>query len=113
MARANERDDAAEVAMARVLAVERDARDAMARAQLDAERIGEDTRAAARRLNERTEQRLRSIVAAFERDCAERVAAIDADVDKLDVPQPIADVDRARLERALASLARQLAGAAP
>ena len=58
MVRANDRNDAAEAAMARVLAVERGARDAIARARVDAQHIGEAARAAARRLNERTEQRV-------------------------------------------------------
>ena len=112
MARASERNHAAEAAMARVLSVERAARDAIARAQVDAQHIGEDARAAARRLDERTERRVRWIVAAFERDCAERIAAIDAEVARLDLPQPIAAADRARLEHAVATLARQLAGTA-
>ena len=112
MVRANDRNDAAEAAMARVLAVEREARDAIARARVDAQHIGEAARAAARRLNERTEQRVRWIVAAFERDIAGRIAEIDTEVAKLDVPQPIAAGDRARLDHAVAALARQLAGAA-
>jgi hypothetical protein len=113
MAEASERNGAAEAAMARVLSVEREAREAIARAQVDALHIAEEARATVRRLNERTERRVRSIVAAFERDSAERIAAIDAEVAKLDVPQPISADDRARLEHAVAALARQLAGAPP
>jgi|KBSMisStandDraft_5_1062788.scaffolds.fasta_scaffold10741_7 hypothetical protein len=112
MARASEHNDAAEAAMARVLSVEREARDAIARVQVDAQHIAEEARGAVRRLNERTERRVRSIVAAFERDCAERIAAIDAEIAALAAPQPIANDDRARLEHAVAALARQLAGAA-
>ena len=113
MAEASERNGAAEAAMARVLAVEREAREAIARAKVDALHIAEDARGAMRRLGERTERRVRWIVAAFERDCAERIAVIDAEVAKLDVPQSISPDDRARLERAVAALAAQLAGAAP
>ncbi|HEY2188951.1 MAG TPA: hypothetical protein VGH48_10355 [Caldimonas sp.] len=110
---ASKRNSAAEVAVARVLSVEREARGAIARAQVDASHIAEEARAAARRLSERTEQRVRCIVAAFERDLAARVAAIDAETAKLDVPQPVRPEDRARLERAVVALARQLAGATP
>ena len=113
MAEASERNSAAEAAMARVLSVEREAREAIARAQVEALHIAEQARGAARRLNERTERRVRSIVAAFERDCAERIAALDAEAATLDLPQPVAPDDRARLQRALAALARQLAGAPP
>jgi hypothetical protein len=108
-----DRNEPADAAMARVLGVEREAREAIAGAQVDALQIAEHARGAARRLSERTEQRVRRIVAAFERDLAARVAAIDAEVTTLDVPQPIAPDDRARLERALAALAGQLAGAPP
>ena len=112
MAEASERNDAAEAAMARVLSVEREAREAIARARVDALHIAEEARGAARRLDERTESRVRWIVAAFEHDSAQRIAAIDDEVAKLDVPQPISPDDRARLEHAVAALARQLAGEA-
>jgi hypothetical protein len=113
MADVSARNDPADAAIARVLAVEREARDAIARAHADVAQIADQARGAARRLGERTEQRVRCIVAAFERELAAHVAAIDAEVAALDVPQPIAPEDRARLEHAVEALARQLAGAAP
>jgi hypothetical protein len=113
MADVSARNDPADAAMARVLGVEREARDAIARAKVDAQHIAEQSRGTVRRLGERTEERVRCIVAAFERTLAAQVAAIDADVAALDVPQPIAPDDRARLEHAVAALARQLAGAPP
>jgi hypothetical protein len=113
MADVSARNDPADAAMARVLAVEREARDAIARSKVDALHIAEQARGAARRLGERTEERVRGIVAAFDRGLAAQVAAIDAEVATLDVPQPIAAEDRVRLERAVEALSRHLAGAPP
>jgi hypothetical protein len=113
MADSSVRNDPADAAMARVLAVEREARIAIARANADVAQIADRARGAARRLVERTEQRVRCIAAAFERELAAQVAAIDAEIAALDVPQPITHEDRAHLERAVEALARQLAGAPP
>ena len=111
MADPNVRNALAEAAMARVLAAERDARDSIEQARADVHRIAESARGAERRLGERTEQRVRHLVAAFERELAARLADIEAQTARLDDPQPIGDDDRAALQRAVAELARQLVGA--
>jgi len=111
MADPNVRNALAEAAMARVLAAERDARDSVGQAQADVHRIAESTRSAARRLGERTEQRMRHVVAAFERELAARLADIEAETARLEIPQPIGAEDREAVQRAVADLARQLVGA--
>jgi hypothetical protein len=110
MADLRERNVVAEAAIARVLAAERDARASIEQAQADVHRIAEEARGAARSLSERTEQRIRCVVAAFERELALRLAEIDAEGHDLDVPQPISDDDRVALQLAVAELARQLIG---
>ena len=111
MADPNVRNALAEAAMARVLAAEREARNSIEQAQADVLDVAESARGAVRRLEERTEQRTRQIVAAFEHDLAARLADIDAEAARFEVPQPIGPEDRAALERAVAELSRQLIGA--
>lgn len=106
-------NELAEAAIVRVLAAERDARDAVERALLDVHRIAEAARAEARSLAERTERRIRIVVAAFERELAARVAAIDAEADQLDSPQPLTADELGALRRAVGALARELTGAPP
>ncbi len=106
-------NELAEAAIVRVLASEREARDAVERALLDVHRIAETARAEARALAERTERRIRIVVGAFERDLATRVAAIDAEADQLDSPQPLTAEELAALRRAVGALARELTGAPP
>ena len=102
---------AAEAAIARVLGAEREAREATARAQREVQQIAEDARSAARSLAERTERRIRAVTGAFEREGAARLAEIDAEAARLDSPQPLSSPEVAALQRAVASLARDLIGA--
>ena len=104
--------DAGQASIARVLAAERDAREAVERARQEVDQIAEGARAASRAVAERTERRIRAIVSAFERETASRVAEIDAEADRLDSPQPLNAEELAALQRAVQSLARELIGGA-
>lgn len=101
-------NDAADAAIARVLAAEREARESVDRARLEVNRIAEDARLADRALAERTERRIRAVVAAFERERAERLAEIEAEVEQLARPRPLLADELASLQRAVRALAREL-----
>ena len=106
-------NDAVQVAIAEVLAAERDARDAIGQARLEVNQIDEAARAAARAVAERTERRVLAVVHAFKRQLARQLAAIDAQASLLDVAQPRASEETAALQRAVQALARRLVGAQP
>ena len=106
-------NDAVQMAIAEVLAAERDARDAIGRARLEVNAIDENARAVARRVAERTERRARAVVHAFERELSQRLAAIDAEASLLDIAQPLSGEETAALQRALHAVARKLIGAQP
>ncbi len=106
-------NELAELAIARVLGAERDAREAVDRARLEVNQIAETARSAARALAQRTERRIRAVVDAFERDVDTRVAAIDAEAQRLDHPQPLGADELDVLQRAVRGLARELTGARP
>lgn len=103
---------AVEAAIASVLASERDARDAIARAREQAADVAEDARAAARMLGERTDARILAVRAAFGRRLSQRVDRIRSEAAALDMPRDLSDDDLARLEWAVAQLAAELTGAA-
>jgi vacuolar-type H+-ATPase subunit H len=103
-------NDAAEVAIARVLGAERAARESVERARVEADQIAEGARLAARTLAERTERRIRAVVGAFERELAERLAEIDAQAVGLGTAQPLTGDDNAAVQRAVEALARELVG---
>jgi hypothetical protein len=113
MADPTERNDAAEAAIARVLAAERDARASIEQAHAQVHHIAESARTAVRSLGERTEHRIRRVVNAFERELAARLAEIEAEAASLESPQPISGDEREALQRALATLVRQTIGASP
>lgn len=75
--------------------------------------MAEDARSEARRLNERTEQRIRAVQAAFERELARRLAAIEADAATLTQPHALREDELAALEQAVHALAQELTGAPP
>jgi hypothetical protein len=106
-------NDAAEAAIARVLAAERARREAVAQARLEAGRIAETGRLAEHSLAERTERRIRAVVGAFERDLAERLAEIEAEAAQVAQPQPIRPGELASLQRAVRALAGELIEAPP
>jgi len=103
-------ETAVEAAIARVLAAEREAHEAVAQATRDADALNERARAEARALAERTERRIQAARAAYERRVIAEIAAIDALAASQDVQQPLSREDRQRLERALEMLARELTG---
>jgi hypothetical protein len=106
-------NNAAEAAIARVLAAEREAREAVERARLEVNRIAESARLADRALAERTERRIRAVIGAFERERSERLAAIEAEVAQLAQPRPLQPDELASLQRAVRTLARELVEAPP
>lgn len=106
-------DVAAEAAIARVLAVERDARDDVTRASSDASAIIESSRNAARAIAERAERRIRRVREAFADHAAQQIAAIDAEVAAQDAARELSPDDLLRLERAVAALSIELTSAPP
>ena len=104
---------AADAAIARVLAAERAARVAVEHARTEVAALAENTRADARALAERTERRIRAVVEASGRKLAVEQAEIDAQALRLDAPQPLSDGERALLQRAVAALAHELVGGTP
>jgi len=104
---------AAEAAIARVLLIERDAREAVAQAGLEVDRIVERGRLDARSLDARTERRVRAVIVAFDRDLAERLARIEAASEQAAHAQPFSDDERAALLRAVRTVAEELIAAPP
>lgn len=106
-------NDAAQAAIAEVLAAERDARDTIGRARLEVNGIDEAARAAARAVAERTERRVRAVADAFGRQLSRRLAEIDAEATQLDIAQPLGGDETAALQRAVGALAQDLIGVRP
>ena len=106
-------NEAAEAAIARVLLVERSARDAVAQARLEVDRIVERGRLDARSLDARTERRVRAVIGAFERDLAERLATIEAVAEQVSHAQPFSSDEQAALRRAVRAVAEELIAAPP
>jgi hypothetical protein len=113
IADAEGRDAAADAAIARVLDAEREARRSIEQARAETDEIAERARRGARATAERAERRIRCVTQAFERDLAERLAAIDAEGAALDQSPPLGADERAALQDAVNALACQLAGVAP
>lgn len=99
---------AVEAAIARVLAAERSARDAVALSREAAEAMTEATRAAARALHERTERRIRALHAAFEHRASTELAALEAEAAGLVKHDELSTDEQARVERSVAALAAEL-----
>lgn len=104
---------AAEAAIAHVLLTERAAREAVAQARLEVERIVERARVDARAVDARTERRVRAVIAAFERELAERLAEIEAAAGQVVRAQPFSDDEQAALRRAVRDVAEELIAAPP
>jgi hypothetical protein len=95
-------------AIARVLQAERDARAAIGEAAAEVLHIAERARADARARADRTERRIRLYAAAFARELAARLAAIEAEGAALTAPDaPRAD-DEQRLQQAVQQVAQDL-----
>ena len=106
-------DDAVEAAIMRVLDAEALARAAIARARAEAAEISERAREKARDLFLATDRRIGKVRAAFDAGCTTRVAAIEAEAAALGAAHDLAAAEVARVERAVARLARTLTGDLP
>jgi hypothetical protein len=102
--------DPAVDAIGRVLHAEQQARVAIAQAQAEAGHVTERARAAARALNDRTERRMRRIVAAFEAASAARLAEIAAEAAAVARPHVLDGDELAALDSAVRALAARLTG---
>ena len=100
-------------AIERVLRAERDAREAVAAAQAEVLHIAERARSHARATSQRSERRMRRVVACFERDLAVRLAQLTAEGATLASHAALGDAEQAALDAAVARLARELIGAEP
>lgn len=97
-----------EAAITRVLAAERNAREAIAKATRDAEASDEQARSDARALTERTERRIRKIHAAFESRIGAEAAAVEDQCAVQDEPSALSPEDLRRIELAVAAVAAEL-----
>ena len=106
----NPLDDPADVerAIARVLAAERDAQRAVDEASARAIASTEAARATARDVAARIERRLKAVRAAFERRTSREVASLDAAANEQGVRRELSAADLARVDAAVAALARRL-----
>jgi len=110
MATPSSADAAVEAAISRVLDAERAAHEDVDRAARDAAAIAEAARATARAIIERNERRIRTLRTNFETRARHEVAAIEARALEQDTRRELTPDDLARLQRAVAALARELTG---
>lgn len=103
-------DAAVEAAIAQVLDAEHAARDAVREAEEAAAAMTEAARAAARELAARTERRIGGVRARFEQKTSAEVATLDAEAAAASAPHDLSTEELARLDVAVAELARQLTG---
>ena len=106
-------DDAVEAAIMRVLEAEAAARDAIARARVQAADIAEQARQATRALRLVTDRRMGRMRAAFDARCTTEVAALEAEAATLAAAHALSPADVARIERAVAALAHALTEVVP
>lgn len=106
-------NDAVEAAIARVLAEERAARNAVARSRNDGAAMIDAARAAARALNERTERRIRALHATFDRELSAALEVLELEAAGLATGQELSAEERARVERSVAILAAELTESSP
>jgi hypothetical protein len=105
-------DAAAEAAIGKVLAAEREARDAVQACRHASEAITTQAQLAARRITERCERRLANARVALEQSVAATVAALDADAPQMEIPQQFSAEEIAAINRAVQALAEELTGSA-
>ena len=106
-------DREVEAAIARVLAAERGAQQAIAAARAEAAAIAERSRAEARSVAEQTQRRMRRLRAAFERRTEAELAALQLQAEALAAPQPPDADDGVRVDGAVARLVAELTEARP
>lgn len=104
----NAHSQASDAAIRRVLKAEVAARAAVAQAHREAAHMAEAARRSLAMRSARNEQRIRAVVAAFERDLAERLAAVNAQADTLAQPAALSRDDQQALCAAVRLLAREL-----
>ena len=107
------RNDAVEAAIARVLESEVAARAKVTGARAEAAEIAERAREAARRLALHTDRRIHRIRAAFAAATEAEVGGLEAQAEALGATAGLATTEVARVEAAVATLARVLTEAAP
>lgn len=103
--------DQADAAIARVLAAEREARDAIAASEHEAAQIIEDAREQERRAAERAVRRIAKVRTGMGRKLEARLREIDREAGAADPQKAQDDAARARLDGAVARLADELIGA--
>lgn len=106
----NPADAALEAAISDVLASRRIALGAVSQAARDAERIADEARNTAWRIAERTEQRIRTIRAAFDATRRAKIAGIDAEAEVHDATHELTSADMAQLAYAVDTLCEELTG---
>ena len=99
-----------EAAMARVLAAEREAREALEQSRRSAARTLHDARAAAKRISAAASRRAGAVRAAMERRLAARLAEIERDEQAALAAGALESEERARLAQAIERLAGELCG---
>jgi hypothetical protein len=107
------RNDAVEAAISRVLESEVAARAAVAGARAQATEIAERAREAARRLALHTDRRIHRIRAAFATTTNAEVEHLEAQAAALGVASALTAAEVARVEAAVAALARTLTETSP
>lgn len=98
-------------AIAQVLQAEREAAQSIERCRLEAQGMTEDARSSARRIEERNEQRIRAVHAAFERELAGQLRILDAEAATLAQPHAPSAEELLALAQAVRALAQELTGA--
>lgn len=99
-----------EAAMARVLAAERKAREALEQSRREAAHILHEARAASKAVSARAARRVGAVRAAMERRLAVRLAELDAHEREALAAGGLDPQARARLARAIERLAAELTG---
>lgn len=102
-----------EAAMARVLAAERDARQALEQSTREAAHAIEQAHAASRAISARAARRIATVRAAMERRMAARLAEIDVLEVTANAAGGLEAGEREHLARAVELLAAELSGGAP
>ena len=97
----------------RVLEAEAAARDAIAQARVKAAEIAEQARETTRALRLVTDRRMGRVRAAFDARCTTEVAALEAEAAALAAAHDLSPAEVARIERAVAALARALTEGVP
>lgn len=105
--------DTADSAIEHILSAEQQARDAVDECRRQADELVEQGLRRARRIAERADERIASVQARADRGAGLAIRRIEDRIQTLSEQAAVEPEDRARLRRAVESLVRELAGAAP